>query len=54
VRNSASAFRTWLRFRDRAEADRMDAQADDFVDRHMAIATMAADAYIGVEPAAFL
>jgi putative ABC transport system permease protein len=28
-------FRTWLRFRDKAEADRMDAQADDFVDRHM-------------------
>jgi putative ABC transport system permease protein len=28
-------FRTWLRFRDRAEADRMDAQADQFVDRHM-------------------
>jgi putative ABC transport system permease protein len=27
--------RTWLRFPDRAAADRMDAQADDFIDRHM-------------------
>ena len=27
--------RTWLRFRDRVEAERMDEQSDDFVDRHM-------------------